>query len=71
MRCSNIDEGIEILTGVPAGERQTGGSYPEKTINGLVDRKLRDLAEGLKQFGDREGSEEKPKKPRRRVKKTA
>lgn len=37
----NIEEGMEILTGMPAGERKEDGSYPEKTLNYLVDKKLR------------------------------
>ena len=48
----NIDEGIEILTGRPAGQLQADGSYPEKTINYLVDQKLKELAEGIKDFPD-------------------
>lgn len=54
-----VDEGINILTGVPAGERQPDGSYPEGTVNYLVDKKLRDIAKGLKEFG---GAEEKKDK---------
>jgi len=45
-----IDEGIEILTGIPAGEKQTDGAYPEDTVNYRVDKRLRELAEGLKGF---------------------
>jgi len=45
-----IDEGIEILTGVPAGERRTDGAYPEGTINYRADKRLRELAEGLKGY---------------------
>jgi len=45
-----IDEGIEILTGVPSGERQADGSYPDGTINYLVDMRLRELAEGMKGY---------------------
>jgi lon-related putative ATP-dependent protease len=48
----NIDEGIEILTGRPAGELQAGGGYPENTINFLVDQKLEELAQGIKDFPD-------------------
>jgi lon-related putative ATP-dependent protease len=44
-----IDEGIEILTGVPAGVR-SDGSYPEGTVNYRVDRRLSDIAEGMKKF---------------------
>jgi len=45
-----IDEGIEILTGVSAGERQQDGKYPEGTINYLVDKRLKEMAERLKGF---------------------
>jgi lon-related putative ATP-dependent protease len=45
-----INEGIEILTGVPAGGRDDNGAYPEGSINAKVDRKLLDLAKGLKDF---------------------
>ena len=47
---ATIDEGIEVLTGVPAGERQADGSYREGTVNYLVDRRLRAMAEMAKEF---------------------
>ncbi|HOP48089.1 MAG TPA: ATP-binding protein [Desulfobacteraceae bacterium] len=50
----NIDQGIEILTGKKAGELKADGTYPKGTINYLVDKKLSDLAEGLKNFGNNE-----------------
>jgi predicted ATP-dependent protease len=46
-----VDEGIEILTGVPAGQRQEDGSWPEGTVNFRVDQRLRELAEALRRFG--------------------
>lgn len=52
----NIDEGIEILTGHPAGERDVSNKFPEDSVNGLVDRKLREMAEAMKGF---EAEEEK------------
>ena len=45
-----IDEGIEVLTGVPAGSRREDGTYEEGTVNYLVDRRLREMAETLKGF---------------------
>jgi len=54
-----IDEGIEILTGVPAGERQKDGTYPEGTINYLVDKHLQEMAERLKGFYTEEKKEDK------------
>jgi lon-related putative ATP-dependent protease len=40
-----IDQGIELLTGMPAGEADEAGNYPEDTINGLVQKRLAELAE--------------------------
>lgn len=45
-----IDEGIEILTGVPAGTRREDGTYEEGTVNYLVDRRLREMAETMRGF---------------------
>ncbi|MCC7106474.1 MAG: AAA family ATPase [Chloroflexi bacterium] len=35
-----VDEGIEILTGVPAGQRQADGTFPEGSVHGRVQRRL-------------------------------
>lgn len=40
-----IDEGIEILTGIKAGEKKKDGSYPAGTINYLVYEKLKKYAQ--------------------------
>ena len=45
-----IDEGLGLLTGMAAGERQADGTYPEATINYLVDKRLRQMAEGMRGF---------------------
>jgi len=52
-----IDEGMEILTGMISGKRLEDGSYPESTLNALVDNKLKELAEGLRKFGKEEKEE--------------
>ncbi|MGI6308435.1 MAG: Lon protease family protein [Dethiobacteria bacterium] len=39
---NTIDEGLEILTGLPAGERDENGKYPEGTINALVEKNLKE-----------------------------
>ena len=54
-----IDQGIEILTGMKAGERRKDGKYPAKTINKLVDDKLKELADTLAAFGKDEKDEKK------------
>ncbi|HTP65005.1 MAG TPA: ATP-binding protein [Geobacteraceae bacterium] len=56
---ATIDQGIEILTGVPAGERQADGSYPEGTINHLVDKRLMEFGESMKKFAASHEKEEK------------
>ncbi len=53
-----VEEGIELLTGVPAGTKQPDGSYPENTVFHLVNEKLRQYAEGLTSFGHREDKKE-------------
>lgn len=55
-----VDEAIEILTGIPAGERGPDGRYPAGTINARVDQRLREMAEALQRFGreDRGGRPE-------------
>ncbi len=40
----NIDEGIELLTGVPAGKKNKNGEYTVGTVNYLVDEKLKKYA---------------------------
>ncbi len=47
----NIDQGLEILTGMPAGRRDENNQYPAASVYGMADAKLRELAEGLVAFG--------------------
>jgi predicted ATP-dependent protease len=53
-----IDEGLELLSGLKAGERQPDGRYEEGTINFLVDERLAELAEGLREYGEPDAPEE-------------
>jgi lon-related putative ATP-dependent protease len=48
-----IDDGIEILTGVKAGERGPEGRYPAATVNRLVEDKLKLFAERARAFGQK------------------
>ncbi|MFZ5651724.1 MAG: AAA family ATPase [Bacillota bacterium] len=52
---STVEEGIELLTGVKAGEPGEDGSYPAGTVFYLVDRKLSLFARGIKDFGGASG----------------
>jgi predicted ATP-dependent protease len=49
---TTIDEGIELLTGVPAGEPDKDGCYPKGTVHYAVKKRLEELALELKEFGD-------------------
>ncbi|MGN1298994.1 MAG: Lon protease family protein [Candidatus Scatovivens sp.] len=46
-----IDEGIEILTGVPAGKKNSKGEFPSGTINHLVYEKLKKFTENARKSG--------------------
>jgi len=46
---STIDEGIEILTGVPAGKKNASGKFPAGTINYLAYEKLKKYYENGKE----------------------
>lgn len=48
-----IDEGISILTGRNAGQRDARGLFPADSINGLVDAKLRAFADARRAFSER------------------
>jgi len=61
-----INEGIEVLTGVEAGERQADGTYHEGTVNYLVDKRLKEIAEGLKGFLKEEEEEKEERKGRKK-----
>ncbi|HEY8477253.1 MAG TPA: S16 family serine protease, partial [Chloroflexota bacterium] len=45
-----VDEGIELLTGVPAGQRLPNGQYEPGSVNDRVDQRLRALARALHTF---------------------
>jgi lon-related putative ATP-dependent protease len=55
-----IDEGIRILTGVPAGEIQLDGTYPPESVHGRVTARLREIADNLDGTEEEEEEEDKP-----------
>jgi predicted ATP-dependent protease len=52
-----VDQGIEVLTGVEAGERDEEGNYPEGTVNYRVAKRLAELAEKRQSFSKPEEEE--------------
>jgi predicted ATP-dependent protease len=46
-----IDQGIELLTGTPAGERDAQGEFPAGSVNQRVEARLLELAEKRQAFG--------------------
>jgi lon-related putative ATP-dependent protease len=55
----HVDEGLEILSGMTVGERDASGNFPEGTVNYLAEKRLSELARGLKEFG-KPASDKKP-----------
>jgi len=47
---ASIDEGIALLTGRPAGERDAEGAYPADSVNGLVEARLKSFAAARRSF---------------------
>jgi len=54
-----VDEGIEILTGLPAGELQADGTYPPDSVHGRVMARLAEIAENLKEKEEKETGSDK------------
>lgn len=52
---STVDEGIEVLTGLPAGQRQEDGTYPEGTVHHNVERRLAEMAKSARNFSNTDG----------------
>jgi predicted ATP-dependent protease len=47
---AKVEQGIEILTGNLAGEKDGNGKFGVETVFALVDDRLRDMAKTLKEF---------------------
>jgi len=44
-----VAQGIEILTGVPAGGRDASGRFPASSVFGRVERRIIEIAERLRE----------------------
>lgn len=51
---STIDEGIEVLTGVPAGVRDGEGHFPVGSLNRQVEDRLREFAARARRLAERD-----------------
>ena len=58
----HVDQGIELLTGLPAGARRKG-RYPKGTVNRMVDDRLADLAEKNRMLDEKPAARRSPRKP--------
>jgi len=47
---ARLEEGVQILTGLPAGQRDGRGRFEPDTVFALADERLRQMADTLKQF---------------------
>jgi predicted ATP-dependent protease len=47
---ATVDEGLEVLTGRPAGARDETGRFPDQTVNQRAERRLLDFAERARAF---------------------
>jgi len=54
---STIEEGIELLTGRPAGEADDDGDYPEDSVYALVQAKMDKFAEAMEERHEEEEEE--------------
>lgn len=50
---NKIEEALEVLTGVPAGELTAEGQYPPQSIFGRVTKRLNDMARIAAEWGER------------------
>lgn len=46
---STVAQGIEVLTGLPAGERDSHGRFPASSVYGRVERRIIEIAERLRE----------------------
>ncbi|NJD61966.1 MAG: ATP-dependent protease [Deltaproteobacteria bacterium] len=53
----HVEDGVEILTGIPAGKEGPDGTYPAGTLNRLVEERLTALRNAMK--GEEEGEKRK------------
>ncbi|MCI0668398.1 MAG: Lon protease family protein, partial [Methylococcaceae bacterium] len=58
-----VDDAIGLLTGVPAGERDSAGNFPEGSVNFMIETNLKKLAERYRDFEHQ--ADTKPRRKRK------
>ncbi len=61
-----VDEGLEIITGMSVGILKEDGTYPEGTVNYLVVKRLTEIGEAMEKKKEKEEGKEEEKKQERR-----
>jgi lon-related putative ATP-dependent protease len=56
----HVDEALELLMGLPVGERSADGAFPEGTINRIIEDKLAEFAEKSKRLAKEDGIDRRP-----------
>jgi lon-related putative ATP-dependent protease len=51
---NTVEEVMELMTGMPAGERGADGHYPDGTVFGHVEKRLAEMAEIVSAWGERD-----------------
>lgn len=64
---TTVDEGIELLTAIPAGARDEKGQFPEGTLHARVLARLKELAARMEKSGEEKSGEKKEKKSRQKT----
>jgi predicted ATP-dependent protease len=54
---TTVDEAIELLTGISAGQRDSQGEYPDDTMNGMVESTLKRFVLDLRAFSRRKNDD--------------
>ena len=54
----SVEEGIEVLTGVPSGDPGGNGDYPEGTLNHAINQRLEEMAVAARRMAGRDGDED-------------
>jgi predicted ATP-dependent protease len=47
---ARVEQGVELLTGKPAGQQNGSGKFEPSTVFGRVDERLREMARMMKDY---------------------